>query len=139
MRADYDLSAWFVVLVDDDPDNLTPLSRVLQAAGAEVRMARNGIDGLAAIEDRLPTLVLLDLSMPMMDGWEALRRIRANPRTSDLIVIAITAHAMTLDRIRALNAGFDGYLTKPFRPSEAVDILVRCVDPLPPLANQGQG
>ncbi len=115
MPRDTEMATWDVLIVDDEPDNVGVAEKVLVFNGAKVRTACDGIEGLIRLEERRPTFVLLDLSMPHMDGWEMLRRLRSNPETSDLIVIAVTAHAMIGDAERAMEAGFDGYITKPFR------------------------
>lgn len=87
--------------------------KLLKAAGHEVIEAADGAAGIAEAQLRRPDLVLMDLSLPGLDGWEALRRLRADGRTSDLRIVALTAHAMAGARDQALAAGFDGYLSKP--------------------------
>ncbi|NJL93189.1 MAG: response regulator [Anaerolineae bacterium] len=106
---------WIVLIVDDEPDNLRVAQRVLLHQGSTVYAAENGQEGLAVVAQVRPNFILLDLSMPKMDGWEMFRRLRAEPSTADIPVIALTAHAMEDDRQRATEAGFDGYITKPFR------------------------
>ncbi len=108
------LSGWTILIVDDQPDNLMIAKVALEFQGAKVSIAANGEEGLPLLATIQPTLVLLDLSMPKMDGWEMLRRIRAQPETSRIPVIALTAHAMDGDRERVMDAGFDGYISKPF-------------------------
>ena len=109
-----DVSTWKVLIVEDDFDNLTVAKQVLNFQGVEVHAATDGVTGLKVLEEVTPTLVLLDISMPQMDGWEMLRHVRDDPRTADLPIIAVTAHAMAGDRERVLAAGFDGYIRKPF-------------------------
>lgn len=82
--------------------------------GAEVHTAVDGETGLAALASFQPTFILLDLSMPGMDGWEMHRRLRAEPLTANIPVIALTAHAMPEDANKAIACGFNGYITKPF-------------------------
>lgn len=106
---------WTVLIVDDEPDNLGVAQKVLSYGGADVHIARNGIEGLTVLESISPTFILLDLSMPEMDGWEMFERTRANGKFSDVPIIALTAHAMTGDKERVEAAGFDGYIPKPFR------------------------
>lgn len=106
---------WTVLIVDDEPDNLGVAQKVLSFGGADVHIARNGIEGLSVLESLKPTFILLDLSMPEMDGWEMFERIRARDEFSGVPIIALTAHAMTGDRERIEKAGFDGYIAKPFR------------------------
>ena len=102
-----------ILLVEDTPANLALASKLLRAAGHEVLTTDTGADGIALARDRLPDLVLMDLGLPDMDGWQALREIRADPRGADLRVVAFTADAMIGDRVRALAGGFDGYMSKP--------------------------
>lgn|SRR5574341_1161084 len=114
MPTDQQISQWKVLIVDDDSDNLGIPEQYLAHHGAEVRTAENGEEGLKALEGWKPTLILLDLSMPVMDGWEMLKKVRADPATADVPVIALTAHAMPEDEQRVLEAGFSGYISKPF-------------------------
>jgi len=109
------MNEWKVLIVDDEADNLKVAQKILSYNGAEVHIARNGLEGLAALDVFLPTFILLDLSMPEMDGWEMLSRLRRNADVSHLPVIALTAHAMSGDRERVMQAGFNGYIAKPFR------------------------
>ena len=114
MSGDEEVKGWKILVVDDDEDNRAVAAQYLAFLGAEVRTAENGADGLEALRSFMPTFVLLDLSMPEMDGWEMHRQLRANPATAGLPVIALTAHAMQEDAHKALADGFDGYITKPF-------------------------
>jgi CheY-like chemotaxis protein len=114
MKLSGDASTWKVLVVEDDHDNLNVATQVLAFHGAEVHVAENGVTGLQVLEELTPTVVLMDISMPQMDGWEMLRHIRDNPKTAALPVIAVTAHAMEGDKERVLAAGFDGYIRKPF-------------------------
>ena len=122
-----DMKQWIVLLVDDEPDNLDFTQKMLEFYGAQVHSARNGIEGLKLLETVTPTLILLDLSMPQMDGWEMFKAIRALPHGAKLPVIALTAHAMTSHRKQVTEAGFDGYLAKPFRLKELVAEMRRVV------------
>lgn len=116
-----DISTWTILIVDDEPDNLNVAHKILRHSGATVYTATNGHEGLAAMRNAPMTFVLLDLSMPEMDGWEMLTQLRADTRLAHTPVIALTAHAMDEDRKKALDMGFDGYITKPFR----IDTLLR--------------
>jgi CheY-like chemotaxis protein len=89
------------------------LSRRLARRGYQVEIAENGERGVALATEFKPDLVLMDMSLPVMDGWEATRRLKANPSTAAIPVIALTAHAMVSDRERALEAGCDDYDSKP--------------------------
>jgi CheY-like chemotaxis protein len=122
-----EMKQWTVLLVDDEPDNLDFTQKMLEFYGAQVYTSKNGIEGLKLLETITPTLILLDLSMPQMDGWEMFRRIRALPQGDKLRVIALTAHAMTTHRKQVTDASFDGYLTKPFRLKELVAEMHRVV------------
>ena len=106
-------STWQILIVDDEPDNLEVVAESLQFFGASVKIANNGEEGLKRLEEYAPSFILLDLSMPVMDGWEMRSRVKANPKTKHIPVIALSAHAMAGDKERAINAGFDGYMTKP--------------------------
>jgi CheY-like chemotaxis protein len=102
-----------ILVVDDNDDNRDALARRLERRGFDVLAAVDGISGCESAASDAPDLVLMDMNMPELDGWEASRAIRANPRTRDLPVIALTAHAMAGDRERALAAGCTDYHTKP--------------------------
>jgi CheY-like chemotaxis protein len=102
-----------ILLVEDTPANLALATKLLNAAGHQVLAAENAETGVVLARERLPDLVLMDLGLPNMDGWQALTEIRADDRSAGLRVIAFTAHAMVGDRERALAWGFDGYLSKP--------------------------
>ena len=113
-----------ILVVEDNEDNRDSLSRRLERRGFEVLIATDGKRGVAMAAAEKPDLILMDMNMPEMDGWEATRKIKAAPEAGDVPVIALTAHAMTGDRERALAVGFDGYIAKPYRLRE----LVACVE-----------
>lgn len=121
------LDQWTVLIVDDHFDNVQVARTVLEYFGAEVAVADDGQQALneAAVVD--PTVILMDLSMPNMNGYEALKHLRANPRYDAVPIVAVTAHAMPYDRDRALAAGFDGYLSKPYDVTGLVRYLVEIV------------
>jgi CheY-like chemotaxis protein len=102
-----------ILLVEDNELNRDMLSRRLTRRGYEVVVAEDGERGLELVRAERPDLVLMDMSLPGIDGWEATRRLRADPEIADTRVIALTAHAMAGDRERALEAGCDDYDTKP--------------------------
>ena len=102
-----------ILVVEDNERNLKLLRDVLEYAGYDVRVARTGEDGVTLAVKEPPDLVLMDLQLPGIDGMEALRQLRASPRTADIPVVAVTAQAMKQDRERALEAGFNGYVEKP--------------------------
>ncbi|MBI5931766.1 MAG: response regulator [Chloroflexi bacterium] len=104
---------WVVLVVDDEPDNLEVVATVLSFFGMTVKRATDGVQGLELLETITPTLILLDLAMPHMDGWRMFQIIRSMPHLQQVPVVALTAHAMIGDEERVLAAGFDGYLSKP--------------------------
>jgi two-component system, cell cycle response regulator DivK len=107
-----------VLIVEDNPRNLKLVRDVLNHAGYETLEAVSAEDGLALAQQRHPGVVLLDIQLPGMDGVEALGRLRADPTTREIPVIALTAFAMKTDRERFLAAGFDRYVEKPLDISE---------------------
>lgn len=125
-----DVKQWTILIVDDEPDNRTIAETVLSFSGAKVHTAIHGVDGLKLLEDISVSFVLLDLSMPVMDGWEMLKQIRTNSKMQTIPVIALTAHAMAGDRERVLEAGFDGYIAKPFRLGTFMSELTGCFQEL---------
>jgi CheY-like chemotaxis protein len=117
-----------VLLVEDNPENRDMLSRRLVRRGFELCFAVDGAEAVASAREQMPDLVLMDLSLPVMDGWEATRRIKADPTTRDIPVIALTAHAMSGDREKALAAGCNDYDTKPVdlpRLLAKIDALIK--------------
>jgi CheY-like chemotaxis protein len=119
-----DLSAWKVLAVDDEPDSLEVLIEALSMHDASVRGAASGQEALELLQSLHPTLVITDLSMPDLDGYQLLHKIKRMDGLRETPVIALTAHAMAGDRERILAAGFDGYVSKPLRIATlAADIL----------------
>jgi CheY-like chemotaxis protein len=102
-----------VLIVEDDEMNRDMLSRRLERRGFSVAIAKDGRQGVEMARSEKPDLVLMDMSLPVMDGWSATRAIKADPEVSKIPVIALTAHAMEGDREKALAAGCDEYDTKP--------------------------
>ncbi len=102
-----------ILLVEDNEMNRDMLSRRLIRHGYEVLLAVDGAEGLAMAQEHTPDLILMDMSLPILDGWEATRALRANPATQSIPVIALTAHAMEGERSKALAAGCDDFYTKP--------------------------
>jgi CheY-like chemotaxis protein len=102
-----------ILLVEDNELNRDMLSRRLQRRGFAVSIALDGEQAVAAATEQAPQLILMDMSLPVMDGWEATRRLKAQPATQAIPVIALTAHAMSGDRERAIAAGCDDFDTKP--------------------------
>jgi CheY-like chemotaxis protein len=102
-----------LLLIEDNEESRDGLSRHLRRKGFEVLVAADGRQGLEAARSGAPDLVLMDMSLPVLDGWEATRQLKADPHTRHIPVIALTAHAMAGDREKALAAGCDEYDTKP--------------------------
>ena len=102
-----------ILLVEDQEMNRDMLSRRLKKRGYDVAIAVDGAEGLEKAQNGAPDLILMDMSLPVMDGWEATRRLKAEDATRAIPVVALTAHAMSTDREKALEAGCDAYETKP--------------------------
>ncbi len=104
-----------ILYVEDNEDNIYMLVRRLERHGFEVVVARDGEQGVALARSEHPDLIVMDLNMPVLDGWQATRQLKSAPETGAIPVIALSAHAMSGDRERALAAGCDDYDTKPVR------------------------
>jgi two-component system cell cycle response regulator DivK len=120
-----------ILLVEDNEMNRDMLSRRLQRKGYEVVLALDGQSGVEMSQTQAPDLVLMDMSLPVLDGWEATRRLKADTATRHIPVIALTAHAMSSDREKAIEAGCDDYDTKPVeltRLLAKIDALLRKMD-----------
>jgi len=102
-----------ILIVEDNEMNRDMLSRRLERRGYAVTIAVDGGEGVARAHTESPDLILMDMSLPVIDGWEASRQLRADPATAAIPIIALTAHAMTNDRDMALQAGCNDYDTKP--------------------------
>ena len=102
-----------ILLVEDNEMNRDMLSRRLERRGYQIEMALDGEQGIKMAQSAKPDLILMDMSLPVVDGWEATRRIKADAKTKSIPVIALTAHAMSGDREKAMQAGCDDYDTKP--------------------------
>jgi CheY-like chemotaxis protein len=114
-----------VLIAEDNAVNRELLRELLELRGYTVLEACDGQEALHMIEQAPPELLLVDIGMPVMDGFAVIRTIRENPRLARLPVVAVTAYAMRGDRERILNAGFDGYLSKPLNPSSLTEELDR--------------
>lgn len=107
------MSDKLLLLVEDNELNRDMLSRRLRRAGYTVALAEDGAEALVQIARTRPALVLLDMNLPVIDGWTVCERVRGNPKAKDTAIIALTAHAMPEDRDKAMAAGCDDYATKP--------------------------
>ncbi len=115
-----------VVCIEDEPQMIDLMRLILSRDGFEVIGSPGGMQGLQIIEDIQPRLVLLDLMMPDMDGWEVYQRMKANPATSHIPVIVVTARAQSIDKVLGLHiAKVDDYVTKPFGPTELLESVRR--------------
>jgi len=114
-----------VLIAEDNAVNRELLRELLELRGYTVLEACDGQEALRIIEQTQPELLLLDIGMPVMDGFAVIRRIRENPRLAKLPVVAVTAYAMRGDQERILNSGFDGYLSKPVNSSSLASELLR--------------
>ena len=106
-----------ILLVEDNEMNRDMLSRRLERRGYQVIIAIDGEEGLRMAQAERPDLILMDMSLPLLDGWEVTRQLKATPQTRSIPIIALTAHAMAGDREKALEAGCDDYDTKPVEMS----------------------
>jgi two-component system, cell cycle response regulator DivK len=120
-----------VLLVEDNEMNRDMLSRRLVRRGFEVVVAVDGAQGVSAATEQRPDIILMDMSLPVLDGWEATRRLKADDATRSIPVIALTAHAMSGDRDKALEAGCDDYDTKPIELPRLLEKIGRLLGELP--------
>jgi len=114
-----------ILLVEDNPQNRYLVTFLLEKSGFEVIAAEDGEEALRAVEEHTPALILMDIQLPKMDGYEATRRIKADPRFRDIPLVALTAHSMKGDRGKAIAAGCDDYITKPVDADGLVDHIRR--------------
>jgi two-component system cell cycle response regulator DivK len=121
-----------ILLVEDNEMNRDMLSRRLERKGYQIVMAVDGSAGVEMASSEKPDLILMDMSLPVLNGWEATRQIKANPATASIPVIALTAHAMATDREKALEAGCEDYDTKPIE-------LPRLLEKMETLLKKSQG
>ncbi len=113
--------AHLILLVEDNEDNQTVYRTILEHVGYEVIEAMDGETGVRLARERKPDLILMDVSIPIMDGWEATRILKGDDTTRAIPIIALTAHALASDRARAKEVGCDGYLAKPVEPRRVVE------------------
>jgi CheY-like chemotaxis protein len=102
-----------ILYIEDNEDNIYMMSRRLHRSGYEVLVARDGAEGLAQAKSQVPDLILMDLGLPVLDGWEVTQQLRAAPETAAVPIIALSAHAMAEDRERALAVGCNDFIAKP--------------------------
>jgi two-component system, cell cycle response regulator DivK len=117
-----------VLLVDDYPDAREMYTEYLEFSGFDVVQAGNGIEALERAAESTPDIILMDLSLPVMDGWEATRRLKADARTASIPVVALTGHALAGISEGAKRAGCDAFVTKPCLPEDLVKEIRRILD-----------
>ncbi len=120
-----------ILLVEDNEMNRDMLSRRLMRKGYEVVCALDGLEAVTKSASELPDLILMDMRLPELDGWEATRRIKSNPETQPIPIIALTAHAMSGDREQALSAGCDDYDSKPVDLARLLGKIEALLNPRP--------
>ncbi len=130
------LSGWDIVVIDDEEDSLMVAQVILDEYGANTHTGTNGEEGLSLIRTVRPKLVISDLSMPVLDGWGLINKMKSDPALKDIPAIALTAHAMVGDRERAIAVGFHNYLTKPLTVETFIQDLVNLLVDIPGLANE---
>ena len=117
-----------ILVIEDNRDNMTLIVDLLSAFDYEIFQAFDGETGIEMVEQSAPDLILMDLSLPKMDGWTAAKTIKAREEQKDIPIIALTAHAMAGDKERALAAGCDDYLTKPIEMTQLLRKLTTYLD-----------
>lgn len=121
-----------VLLVEDNEDNLVVYRTILEHVGFKVLEARDGEEGVSRAREARPDIILMDISIPKMDGWQATEELKADEETRDIPIVALTAHALEEDRAKAMRAGCDGYLAKPVEPRRVVEEVERFIGPARP-------
>ncbi len=119
-----------ILIVEDNEMNRDMLSRRLERRGYTVACAQDGAEGVATATATMPDLILMDMSLPVLDGWEATRRLKAGGATQSIPIIALTAHAMSDDRQKAISAGCDDYDTKPIELTRLLGKIEKLLKPV---------
>jgi two-component system, cell cycle response regulator DivK len=128
-----------VLLVEDNEDNRIVYTTILKYYGYRVLEAHDGIEGVSLAREAHPDLILMDVGLPGLDGWEATRQLKADEETRQIPVVALTAHALAEHRAQAIAAGCDGYLAKPVEPREVVAEVRRHIGLADRLPTNGTG
>lgn len=118
-----------ILLVEDNEDNRAIYRTILTYGGFRVIEAVDGEEGIESAHREQPALILMDISIPKIDGWEATRRLKLDAATMHIPIVALTAHALAGDRARAMEAGCDGYLAKPVEPRRVLEEVRRLLEP----------
>jgi len=116
-----------ILLVEDNKDNFELVRFMLERNGYQVLEAHNGQQALDVTRQELPDLVLMDLSLPQLDGWTAARELKADPKTASIPLLALTAHTLPGDRKRAMDSGFSGFISKPIDMASFPDKIARAL------------
>ena len=128
------LNGWRVLVIDDEPDAAEVTKLLLEMYGANVTTASNGREGMERVTIHRPRFIICDISMPEMSGWEVIEQLKLDRSTASIPVIALTAHAMSGDRQKAIAQGFHNYLSKPLHPETFVQqLLTLLTDDIPEL------
>ena len=117
------MSKGHILVVEDNLDNYELVRTILEFAGYDSFLAVNGRDGVNAARKQKPDLILMDMALPEMDGWDATKLIKDDPETAHIPMVAMTAHTLPRERKRALEAGVDAYLSKPFDASQFIQLV----------------
>lgn len=117
------MSKGHILVVEDNLDNYELVRTILELAGYDTFLAVNGRDGVTAARKQKPDLILMDMSLPEMDGWDATKLIRQDSETAHIPMIALTVHTLPIERRRALEAGVDAYLPKPYDASQLIRLV----------------
>ena len=117
-----------ILVADDDPDILSIVSMSLEAQGYTVHKATNGREAVDLAREHHPDLILMDMMMPVVSGYEAVGELKADAGTKDIIIVGLSAKAMATDMERATDVGIDGYITKPFRIAQVLSVVASYLD-----------
>ena len=117
------MSKGHILVVEDNQDNYELVRTILDLAGYDSFQAINGRDGVDAARKQKPDLILMDMALPEMDGWDATARIREDPETRHIPMVALTVHTLPAERKRALDAGVDAYISKPFDAAQFIQVI----------------
>lgn len=130
------LKGLIVLACDDEPMGLDIITTLIRAYGGYVYSAKDGIEALQVIESNQIDLILTDISMPNMSGWDMKKHLEQNPQTAQIPVIALTAHAMVGDREKVMQAGFSGYISKPIMPQTFIEDFIAILENVPALSGR---
>jgi CheY-like chemotaxis protein len=126
-----------ILVIEDNADNFELVRYLLEQAGYEIHGATDGKIGLQRAQELLPDMILLDMSLPEIDGWTLARQLKDDPQTAGILIVALTAHALPGDRKKALDSGCDGYITKPLDVPNFVKVVAMYLRKRRPLSFTG--